>query len=491
MIFNNVFGDVPESITRNLRAARFIEVPGTNPLHYRPISVNNAPGVLADLQNVTRGGLQIDEASLREIASDIVSPSRQSQGTIGIFGGWDERRCSVFLDFEIISGAMSYREILTCYTDTAQISHAGVAGDIRIFPNSVIRVAESRRRTPHGPVVQMRAEQNVQVLNPIAVQLNGQAQLTESNRTMRVSDLLTGYQNIVAGVPEDAYDDRNLASRDTVSGVGVAASRMTNGISSNFLSSAMTSYSQATANNDNGLSTNDRYVLGTAASHARETELTGCQIFSMLKERTSYSMTGFFTWQELLGAVNASDPNGLQVHMLPPTAPLSMANDMQTWGDYSDETMIAHKLTHAIPAICTQTLTSVFQFRATMDPINGHVVLPQNYQAVLDGLNEAAFSQSLISALQNAILPEIFPATKVGTYVIDVNYVVGGDMIIHVELDGSGITVPYSLPCYCDSLASSVMALDQRTVLNNGQKLGEVVTGNFTAVDPSAATRYA
>lgn len=481
MQYNNSFELQPPSVNITLIGAHMVEVPASNPLHYRPLSVNASSDLITELQNVTEGGIQIDEQAIRQVARQIISPSQQSQGQIAIAEGWSVNRCSVFLMFQIETPGKIYREVVSGYTDTNAIGHNNsVAPDIRIFVNSVIRVHEQTRRGPHGAATHMAAVANAQVLRPIVVANNNQ--YIEGETALRPTDLLTGWANSLDSKLD--VDTRSMLGNDANGNMGLASNR-SNGISSNFLAKTLTSYSQACSGEDNNMANNDRWVVGKAASYAREQSLLGSQIFSLLKNRTSYASAGFFTWGELMGAVPVA-PNCLRTVPLPPN--VSIGINSQAWGSVSQEEQIAVRMTHAIPAICGHNMAGTFSFNAT-NMTGPHVVTPTGFTGIFENQSELHFAQAIVRSLQMAILPELFDG-MVDYYVIDCSYVNGGFMTMNISING-GDNNPFEMPNYCDALNSLTIATNQAVADNNGHKLGEIISRTFTGVgSPAEATRW-
>lgn len=476
-----LMSEVPQGIEVNLIGARFIEVPATQPLHYRPISVHVSPDGIRRLQETTQGGAVINEATLREVARDIIKPSDTSRGIIGINGGWNTSRCSVFFMFQIKSPGMTIYEVLSGYTNTAAISHQHIDPDILITPNSLIRVNTHFSHGAAGQSGIMTPSSNQNILTPISIQ--AQTGSSVGQFAMRPSDLLTGWQNNIANVNPAGFDTRTDMAKPT----GIASDKMTNGIAAKALNRILVSYSTACAQSEKHLSHNDRYLVGTAASQARETDFSASQVFNILSARTQFAAVGSFTWRELCGAVHNIDQTKIKPVPLGPGVPSNL--DTQNWGAYGYEVQIAHKLTQAIPAVVTQSLGSVFSFTAVRDHINGHTVIPSGFIPMFENMEDSRFMQSAMMAIQNVILPEIINDTEVGQYEIDVDFVIGGDMSIKVSVNG-GHKVPFTMPCYCDSMGAANIAVSKEEVNENGARISTVIENTFVSVSPEVATRY-
>lgn len=484
-MYNNtpqsLMAEVPDNIQVNMIGAKFIEVPATQPLHYRPISVHVSQDGIRRLQETTQGGAVINEATLREIARDIIKPSDTSRGIIGINGGWDQSRCSVFFMFEIKSPGMTIYEVLSGYTNYAGISHNYIDPEIIITPNSLIRVNTHFTHGAMGKAAQMTPSGNQNILTPISI--TAQTGSAVGQFAMRPSDIITGWQNNIAKVNPDGFDTRTDMARP----IGIASDKMTNGISAKYLNRVLTSYSVACNQSEKHLAHNDRYLLGTAAAQAREPDFTASQLFSLLSKRTQFAASGSFTWRELCGAVHSIDQS--KIKPVPLGAGIPSNFNTESWGAYGPEVQVAHKLTQAVPAVVTQALGSVFSFTAMRDPINGHTVIPSTFLPMFDNMEDARFMQSAMSAIQNVILPEVINDATVGQYEITVDFVIGGDMQISVSLNGQP-SVPFTMPCYCDAMGAANIAVSKQEVNENGVRISNVIENTFVAVSPTTATEY-
>lgn len=487
---NQPFTDAMAAVKVSLRGARFFEASATPALHFCPYTINSDNALISQLQDVTNGGLCVDENALRGIAGKIINVSDTTQGEIGIAGGWSSRRCSVFLDFEVQSGDMIFREILTGYTDSNLIvdgiGSGKIAGDVRIYVNGIIRVGQRRIADHQGQRTVMNVSSNMQVLRPITVN-NGQSIVT-TERTQRSTDMVTGWQSVIAGLDENAVDPRNDLNSPSNNELGVGASRMGTNVASNFLSNVLQSFSTAHAKQQyDDFRNDDRMMLGSVASQLREDSLVGATMFKLLKNRTSYAATQSFSWAELLTSMTAVNEQGILSKVI---AHVPDYANVQTWNAYGHEAKIARELTHVIPAICTQFMASAFTFSLTNFGTGKPTILPSNYQCMFDDMNSNQFASALVNTIVTHVAPEIMTAERCLTYEVKVTYVVGGMMDIRIKLDGSLQETPFLLPCYCDHLNSPAHALDQKQVNQNGVSLGKVVSETFSGHAPEQAVTF-
>lgn len=478
MFQHQILGQENPGVEINLVGAMFFEVPQTQPLHYRPIGVHVSPQGLHALQNVTEGGSVLDESAIRDVARQLIAPSDTSRGIIGIQGGWSTSRCSVFLNFEIKSANMVINEVLSGYTTTPSITATSIDPQILIIPNSVVRINTTRTHSAHGARAAFNVSQNAHVLTPIGIQTH--TGVVNGEHSLRPADALTGWGNTVAQLNPNGYDPRCALNQAN----GVAADRVVNGLPSKYLSKTLNAWATAQQSSEKQLMSNDGFVIGMAASSAREQDFKASQLFNLIENRTSFAQAGAFTWAEICGAVNQVNPEGIRAVPLQAGAP-SQAS-MQNWGANSQAVKVGHALTQAVPSIVSQGLGVQFNFKAYRDPIQGHVLIPSHFQAMFpEQQNDVAFMHSITNAIKNVVLPEVI-GPEIGSYVIDCQYTVGGDMFMSISVNGEP-EEPLIMPCYCDSLSSMAIVGSREEVNQAGAAIGQLIENTFVGPDNQAS----
>ncbi|CAH0448043.1 hypothetical protein SM033_00219 [Vibrio phage vB_VpaM_sm033] len=478
MYQHNILGQENPGVEIRLVGAMFFEVPQTQPVHYRPIGVHVTPQGLHALQTVTEGGSVLNEAALRDVARQLISPSDTSRGIIGIQGGWNSSRCSVFLNFEIKSANMVINEVLSAYTTTPAITATSIDPSIVIIPNSVVRIGQSYSHGAHGNRASFNVSQNSHVLTPISIQTH--TGTVNGEHSLRPADALTGWGNVVSNLNPNGYDPRCALNQAN----GVAADRIVNAMPSKYLSKTLNAWATAQQSSEKQLMSNDSFVIGTAASSAREQDFKASQLFNLIENRTSFSQSGAFTWAEICGAVLEVNAQGVRTAPLQPGAP-SAAN-MQNWGANSEAVKVGHALTQAVPSVVSQGLGVQYNFKAYRDPIQGHVLVPAHFQAMFpEQQNDVAFMNSIGAAIQNVVLPEVI-TPEIGEYVIDCQYTVGGDMYMNISINGQPAE-PLIMPCYCDSLSSMAIVGSREEVNQAGVAIGQLIENTFVGPDNGMA----
>jgi hypothetical protein len=480
--------ETPSPVKIRLRGGKFIEVPATQPLSHRPMVFNATNDSFVSIQNATKGGRVLDPYSLREVASQIVQPSRVPRGQIAIVNSWDITRLSVYLMFEVSMNGRYYTEIMTGYTDHADLSMTGLLDpNSMIYINSHIRVAENKAYGMGGQTGQLTMMNNTNVLRPIVIN-SDQGQIA-GMYGIRPTDVYTGWQR---GLRRDAtvIDFRNNMACDSTTGAMGLPSNRANHIPSTYLSRILTAANEARSvmhgftPNSSELA-NESFYAGTAASVAsnQEAEYTSFAVFNMLKSYTSYGTLGCFSMNELTSALGADSIDwGMmeQPIRLPFGQGMALREATHGWGDYSNETNVAHKLSHAIPATVSRYWFTTFAFTAVgcMSMQEHHINYEGSTQMFpLDVDVQSRNIADCVDVLRTVIMPEVL-MHECDTYRVRVEYSIGGTVMIEVSLDNRP-EMPYAAPNYCDSMSAPTITANEQEVTNNGMVVRNIVQEVF------------
>lgn len=467
------------------------EVPGSNPVYYRPLQFDVSSSIIERVVDITRGGSNLSATALRNVAPEIVSPSRVPQGELGISHGFRSKRMAIFANFQIKTAGRIYNEVLSLYTDISDYSHGGhLNPQTLLFVNSHIRLAESTIAIPEANgLSRMGVMNNDNVVRPILV--NTEMGQVQGQYTMRPSDLLAGWQRTNRPAATSYADPRGDIISQDVQCLGVASSR-DNVSSTRMLTKTLNGWVNAVASNS-GLSAGvsnmedqTNWTIGNAIEAVAEDDLSSIQLFKRLRERTGYSQNGFMILSELFAAMDWVNDQGVEpVVPLNPTIQ-SLAGDTESWNNAANETNIAHKLSHGVPSIVTKNLMTAFSFRAYGDvDTNQHFVSYQG-SAMMFQSNQSTDERLIgetILGLQNVIVPECVYG-EANTYDIEVDYTMSGMCLSKISLNGMP-HINYGLPNYCDSITSGTVATDNRALDAAGAQLGTLITG---VVDSSNVT---
>lgn len=480
------FGQQPIPQTKiTLVAAKCFEVPASNPVFYRPLQFQVSESIISRVVDITHGGQNIDARALSQVAPEIVSPSRQPQGELGIANGFGNQRIAVFLNFEVETAGRRYNEVLICYTDRSDFSMSGfINPETVLYVNSHLRLAESTIAIPeaYGNSRQAVAN-NDNVIRPIAVADASAGGVLNGAYTMRPHDLLAGWQ--VSMRPDNMVvnDPRGDILSQDVHCLGVASSR-DNVSATRMMTKTLNGWNATIASNSglgagiSGQEQETRWTIGNAMDTVREHDLSSVLLFSRLRERTTYSQHSFMSWHDLLSAMDAVNQAGIEpVIPLDPNA-AALVNDTAKWNNAANTTNIAHKLSHGVPSIVSANLQTSFSFRAYGDVDTAqHFVSYQGSSMMFQGSpqTDQRLVNETIVALQNVIIPECVHL-ECNTYDIELDYTMAGFCLSRISING-GPVENFGLPNYCDSITAGNVAVDRSTVSNAGSQLGQLITG--------------
>lgn len=459
---------------------RAIEVPGTNPLHHKPMQIDASHQNMTDLQNATMGGLSIDAAAIRDIAKNIVKPSDHSLGQIMIEGSWDNTRSAIFMMFDTNINGRIYRDIFTGYTPETGISHGGhFDKNLPIFINSHMRVNVAQSAGNGGMVNGYSMGQNSQILAPVQVQTAHGTQAGQHG--IRPTDMFTNLQRSMYAGGNNSFDMRGVVDPTTT-----LNSFRSNALSSNYLARLFTGYSAAHHSTESVGHDSKRYLLGAAASEIAEKDYSAIQLFSALNNRTSYGTDKWFTLGQLetFCQINWAE---VSVASLPQGSIRTTVNDTQGWGDYSEETRLAHRMCHVLPAVFTDNMMATVQFSAAGQTGGEHIINIEGFTPMFETGMDVQLINKIRNLMQHAVLPELMNESC-GYYTLSGSFAIGGTLEISIALDGKP-AMPYSAPNYCDALGANTVTTSQEHALTQGQLVGQLLENTFVAVDPSHATQ--
>lgn len=469
------------------------EVPGHVPLDFHPITGAVDQETVHQLGESIQASMetgQINPAAVRAAAKKMIKPSEQSQGVIMIPGAdnganaWAQNRVSLSIRFVVQTQTSQYYFIAECYTPYADFSMNGSMNpETPIILNSIIRAGVARHEVgPNGNQSVINVVENNQVLHEASyIGLDGQQHM--AGTTARPSDLVVGYQETFSSNPS-AYsiDQRTDMAFSPNRAIGFS-SRRTNNIASSVMSNIITSMvaAQAASPGSYGSTRQDEnYLLGHASAVLREPSITSYTVIDLIARNSATLKTlGYFTWSELekaiatQGAAAGINYNNIKIERLRGAAQM---NESESYSVNTEEKKVAVKLTHIVPSFCGANKVLAIGFNANnmtgpcvVTPTMGGTTMFNTY----DGADTAAINK-LMAVLSMGGIDEAVVDGMI--YDIDVMFVRGGHMQMSITLNGAPYATPFSLPCYCDSLASMNMVADKNALMEVGATIGETVS---------------
>lgn len=463
-------------VTVNFVRGFLIQQPISHPIDYRPLEVVFNPDSLNRLMNATNGGVDLDHVAIRDIARDIVAPSRQSKGKVSIAGGWNESRLAVFLEFEVRTPDHIRREVICGYTDHNGVSpQLNVAPELMIFPNSHMIISESIISGPNGNQTQYRVMGNEQILRPITVQATNGGVFSGQN-TMRPFDMMSSLQTAGARNEAAVIDPRHMMLGQTNMGI---ASNRENNISSRYLSNVLTAFRKSSEEVKSSLLGATRNAqLGMAGKYVRETRLDSRVLFNFLSSRTELEAKGYLTYGELEYIFPNLNNNIEKSQISTKNGIMDNRNLFTDTSDVSIESQIATAFSHCIPTIMSKLQFVNVSFTVSNETLTGETIVSLEYiQPMFADIADEAKAQVFVNSITMDVVPEVLYG-RVGSFSIDVTCAILGGTDCLISVDGRPV-IPKSVVNYCDNLSTSMTSANETYLHNEAAVLGRMLDDVF------------
>jgi len=426
------------------------------------------------LDEITQGGRLTDALNLTSIAGSIVAPATQSQGKIVIPNGWDTRRMSVTLTFNVSTGFGVTLETVNGYS-----SHTGLSRDGQnLDPQMEIFL------TGHETAVQKRAMGSA----PSAVsygkcsssQLLGNTQhvgidgiISATTRMARPTDLLSHQDNVV-----NNYDLPSIIDQRGVVGGGYSSSSTDNVTPSVYLSKVMGAYKEASATVGNHRSSGHGIMAAAAVSDsATETEKSESILFRTIGDYSQLTTTGRVTVTELARMFPNFD-HVTHVSLIPRTGMTDLTGHVNHWGGSNLETNIALMLTQSIPSFMATYMIGTYGFAMDNHVTNfgqvgqvgnNHVnFIETGWQGKLELPDNPIRADYVKQSITGILVPQIL-AAGVGDFIISCTVNSLGSCSVSLSING-GHTMEFSNGVYSNALSTpiGVHGMDQVREISDG-----------------------
>lgn len=455
----------------------FIGVPTEQAMHYRPYQSRFDGEVINALDNLTEGGRKINVERFSTIAGSVIAPAAQTEGRIKVPFGWDQRRFSVLMEFEVTTPMGTSREIITGFTGYSDLSYnKNLAPETPIFANShtVARMASISQDNSAYSQVGYSGLGSRQVLAPIHYEGHGGEDV--------VGDTMLRPIDAFAHQQREAYslNSPNTSDPRTDMRLDMHTSKRENVIGSNYLHKVWSGYRSALANHPEESDTAG-YIMGAAVDDPaiNENVLSDSSIvFKRLKEQSNLSDTHYVTVGELMSAFPEFE-HVKNVSLLDPKLPQHIG-DTAHWGGNNPQTRIAHSLSLSIPALMASKMLGSYSFMIeNMTDFEGKPkVIPTGYQFMI-GLSR---EQDLLWQIEESIRTNIYGNIRgVGGFerfsvIMSCNII--GSNTISVQLDDQP-PMEFSAPSYCDSIYTPVVGSGNEALTQLSTDLGGMLTSIY------------
>lgn len=488
----------------------------------RPFKTNYSPRVVNTLQEATRGGERLGVAAVNAIAAEVIQPSANIEGIVGIPEGWMSRR------FRFIMRVVENNpftpddrtiRILFGYSDQCDVSHGGLLDPkMRIYFNSETTIRDKITYGVNGPMRQALVQAANQIITPMMIMNAGRtAQISQTHMirpedvfNLRETKLVTDMADAqIPGGIDLAYDVRAF------SGVGqFQFSRRRDTSPTRYVADTLGSLQHAVQENKmlNHGSVGNASVMGPAVfseagACAANASINGDVFLARLRDHAHYLERGYVELQDLISLFpEVGRFNEVTRYALDDGRSIRKVNQAQDGNHWqgADKTSIAASLlAQVIPAIMMDNFIRNISFAVTNSMVPGQynlVIDPQGTRSIVEELNMQQYVQEFERRLCMDALNSITFQGQIPFH-IAVQSDLAGDSVITISLDGEA-PVRYIAPTFTDSLFSPMVSTqtDAATKVSNDMiaiasdvlSLGvqDGVNLNVPLAQPTVATPY-
>lgn len=480
--------------------------------HMRPFNMNVTDQAITQLQNVTRGGLNLGVSAVQDIAGQIVAPSAQTEGVVGIadagsHDGWAALRfrgfCRVHEEHAIMKGTSTQR-IFYIYTDKCDASYSGILDpNMRVYFNSETVITEQMQNTAMGPQKFCKVQSANQIVTPIDMAGGGNGLFSAaSSHLIRPEDIFAIGQTgaIVDRLQKTGRFQGNINRmhdhRTMVGECGAYQYSHRQDTSpvryvSNTLSAFQHSVREADMLSDdrlgNSASMSNEHLYGEAQAHASNSNIHQNAFLAILKERANYMERGFVTWGELCMIF----PELVQQHGCAQwrmddgssQRRINMVQDSNHFHGADNTSIAASMLGQAIPSLMMDTFLRHVSFAVTNGPAPGTYRFEYHgdkVKSIMEGVPMQPylieFERRLITDCLNTITYNNNIAFQ-----LSMSSDLAGDSVIDISLQGESV-VRWVVPTFTDGLFAPVITRDQ----NKANKISNDMLYLVSEVVPNA-----
>ncbi len=452
----------------------------------RPFNVKATSQNVLDLEEATRGGMNLGVSAVQEIASSIVAPAANTEGVTAIENGWDSRRFRFIMVVEETHpfiGSSNTQRVFFGYTDHCDASFNHLDPNMRIYFNSETVIANNIEQTPMGPVMKSHLVGANQIISPVDVTA-GPTNIYQSASThlIRPEDIFNLGQTeavaqklhstgIINGPIDQSIDYRTLTGK----GADYKYSRREDSSPVRFLSGTLSAYQHAVKEADadhldgfNG--TGFETLLGEASSHSCNQKLSSNAFLSILRERCGYMENGYVTLADLQqcypetsydSVTKYSMDNGQSIRKI------SYAEHSEVWGGADNLSIAASLIGQTVPSVMMDTLFRSISFSVTngSGPNQYHIDINPNMTKTMVTVARDMIQGNIIEferRLKTDILNIISRGNQIPFRMV-VSSDLAGETIIDISVGSENLT-RFIAPTFSDALSAPVITRDMNLV---------------------------
>lgn len=471
----------------------------------RPFEVRVTDQVISSLQRATNEGRNLGVSAVQDVATDVIVPVSQVEGSVGIQNGWSMRRfrgmMKVYEEHPIFKGTLTQR-IFFVYTDNSDASSNFLDPNMRIYFNSETVISESIRNTVAGPQRQALITGSNQIVTPVDM-VGGQnglyskptAHLIRPEDAFSIGQTMHTINRLQTTGVYPGQIDRAIDHRTMVGEVGAyqySHRRDTSPV--RYLSDTLGAFHHAVQEGqmeaDPGMfgAANMEVTLGEAQSHVANSDIHKNSFLALLKERCGYMERGYVTFGDLCREFPETQTSEVTTFSMDNGQSIRRVNYAEQSNHFkgADYTSIgASMLAQTIPSLMMDTFFRTVSFAVTNGPVRGQYLFEfhaDNSRSIIDGINMIQYVREFERRLYTDALNSISRMNEV-PFRISMSSDLAGDSVIDISINNEEV-VRFVAPTFSDSLFSpvitrndalpgqisnSLMYLVQKVIPNNTQ----------------------
>lgn len=409
--------------------------------------------------NQTRGGTDVNVATLAGISNHLLAPVTAPQGIIGIQNGWDKTRVRFYLLIKVTRPAsVPIYQAVTGWTDVMGLDFntQSISPLMRLHFNSVMSVA----LLENGGFALSDNSQLIYNMPAYAPMMTGGFEVPKVN-TLMPEDVMghIGFMHIAGGMDGQGMDGRGQSAMSPL-----IKSTRANNLTTSYLDRSINA--MLTAKHATDLAATNMFGISShARGDVRENSVDGDIFINMIRRNSDYDAHGSIPYGQLCNLI----PNlGGMVNVVDNRKDLSsnvsnnfgamQAGNFSDWSNQRPETIFVTRLIQTIPSIMMELCLSRGHMQVTNMTTDG-----SEMAISFDGIDSLIPNLDLnnpLMRLQQRLKVEVLRDISLNNaiaYSIVANVNVFGDTYIKVALNGAP-PIDYCMPSFCDSVAVPVVA---------------------------------
>lgn len=451
---------------------------GLQDIHRRSYKTTITNDALNALDQATNGGKKLSQHAIAQVATNIIAPSAETEGTANIINGWQTPRFRFVM--EVLESGVGGVKNLAYYighTDYMEGATKPLAGNrlgidpqLTFFINTIHRLKQQQLAVNGVPQMRPVTDRFSQVLygkNTIANLHNGGM----DEFKIRPIDVFRK-QDVLHALSSAGYMDGDIQPINTSGSMlmGAELSTRRNNNPGTYIFDTLNAYNQAlnvrdSYGGDNNTMINEAITMSMDSGN----EAYQDPFFQHMRDiEQSITYRGQFTWANLMRIAPHIDdvtqvftPTDIMRHRQSQTADNMFGN---TWNQYNTsswqsadiETVAASLLANSIPTIMLDNMVASLRFTMTNLTQTGEISFTiDNAHSMSEYIDATQSVSRVIERIKMELIPMVSQQNTMG-FRLMVDSSVFGDTAIHIAITSPDFRT-YVMPTFADNVASPVL----------------------------------